>query len=71
MQACGSVEECQEQQYFGGTIARMGEESYLDYAGYLYRESELEELSGNSISKGPNWGTLKILALPKKKGGGV
>ena len=53
MQACGSVEECQEQQYFGGTIARMGEESYLDYAGYLYRESELEELSGNSISKGP------------------
>ena len=36
MQACNNVKECQEQHFFGGTIARMGEESYFDYAGYLF-----------------------------------
>jgi len=32
-QACGSVEECQDEQFSGDTIAWMGEESYLSYAG--------------------------------------
>ena len=35
IQACASVEECQDEQFTGGDIARMGEQAYMDYAGYL------------------------------------
>ena len=36
IQACASVEECQDEQFTGGDIARMGEQAYMDYAGYLF-----------------------------------
>lgn len=32
-QACSSVEECQDEQFTGGDIARMGEQAYMDYTG--------------------------------------
>ena len=50
-QACESVEECQEQQFSGGSIARMGEEAYFDFAGYLSGESKLKKLISESSLK--------------------
>ena len=35
IQACASVEECQDEQFTGGDIARMGEQAYMDYTGYF------------------------------------